>query len=200
MGIRGAVALCSIAIVLGATSARAQSHGSTELAREHMHAYFDGEIRGGYGFMATGAALIGGGSALWLSKEDAGRGAAYPMLGVGALQLIAGAAFAFGSPARVDTFDTQLSDSPAAFQRDELERMNGVNATVSALEIAELTLMGLGLITAAIGLVLEEDTLTGIGAGTTLSIGSVFVQDLLVHSRAREYRDNLKRFRPGVTF
>lgn len=167
--------------------------------RADMHAYFSGELPGGIWLMGIGAPALAGGTALVLQPNAFTRGLAYPLLAVGAIELVAGMAFCVNSIRRVPRFDREIGSRPAAFRDTELSRMRSVNRQMSLLEAAEITLVLASGVLAGAGALSQQDLLTGIGTGLMLQSSILLVYDQLAGRRAALYTQSLARFSVGVT-
>jgi hypothetical protein len=192
-----AALLCAAATLAVAPGARAQDPAPIDKARmtEGMHAYFHGEKWEGPVFFGAGLAAGGVGALLVTRSDELARGAAYPLFGIGLVQLIVGAVVFLRTDAQVARLDQQLAKDPAAFKKEESARIKGVNTQFIALAIIESVLIAGGTATAIVAA--QKDccrTLQGIGLGLAGQGAVTLALDLFAAARAREYTDNLRRF------
>lgn len=190
-----------VVLVAGTSVAAAEAEPTDATkARAAMHAYFDGEITGGYVLAGMGAAgLIAGGL---LYRRDAGvsRGAAYPLLGVGVAHLAAGIYIGFASDRRIDAFDGEIDKDAGAFVERESKRMAGVSRSFTMLKIAEGVLIVGGLAMVGVGHRKERPRLKG--AGITLAIEAALTLgfDVVAAQRATRYREGLSASQVAVFY
>jgi hypothetical protein len=162
---------------------------------EDMHAYFHGEKWEGPVFFGAGLASAGIGAAL-ITRDDAlARGAAYPVFGIGLIQLIVGAVVFLRTDAQVARLDKELATNPAKFKKDESARIKSVNTEFIALAVVESAFVVGGVAMAAIA---AQDgccrTLQGVGLGLAGQGGAMLMLDAFAAARARDYTDSLRRF------
>src|SRR4051812_30703916 len=93
----------------------ADGAGDTPRMRRAMHAYFEGEKREAWAFGAGGILTAGGGTAMFFAHDDFYRGAAYPLVIVGAIQLAAGVMLLVRTDAQVADLDAKLDTGKRAF-------------------------------------------------------------------------------------
>jgi hypothetical protein len=181
------------AIVLVLMFAPSLAHADAAGAKEAMHEYFDGEIRGGYILMGMGAAGLVAGGLFYRqgSSSPTARGAAYPLLGVGVLHVAAGIFVTVASYKRVDKFDAEIDQDHAAWVSREAKRMEGVSTQFTALKIAELVIATGGLTMAGIGWRTDRPRLKGAGLALAAEMMLTFGFDIFAARRAHEYRDQL---------
>jgi hypothetical protein len=160
-------------------------------ARDAMHEYFDGEIRGGYVLMGMGAAGLLAGGLLFKQGSPTARGASYPLLGVGVLHIAAGIFVNVSSSNRVEKFDAEITKDHVAWSATEAKRMEGVSTQFTALKVAELVIAAGGLTMAGIGWRTDRPRLKGAGLAIAAEMMLTFGFDIFAARRAHEYRDRL---------
>jgi hypothetical protein len=160
-------------------------------AREAMHEYFDGEIRGGYLLMGMGAAGLLAGGLLYKQGSSTARGASYPLLGIGVLHVAAGIFVSVSSSNRVEKFDAEIDKDHVAWSVAETKRMEGVSTQFAALKVAELVIAAGGLTMAGIGWRTDRPRLKGAGLAIAAEMVLTFGFDIFAARRAHEYRDKL---------
>src|SRR5690348_13913211 len=100
-----------------AAPARAQTapDPSTERMRAAMHRYFDGEKREAWAFGGGGVLTLAGGGAMFFAHDDFYRGAAYPLVIFGGIELAAGIVLLMRTDAQVSALDAHLDADKRAF-------------------------------------------------------------------------------------
>ena len=181
------------AIVLLLLFAPSLAQADAAGAREAMHEYFDGEIRGGYILMGMGAAGLVAGGLFYRqgSTSPTARGASYPLLGIGVLHVAAGIFVTVASSRRVDKFDAEIEQDHAAWTSREAKRMEGVSTQFTALKIAEIVIAAGGLTMAGVGWRTDRPRLKGAGLALAAEMMLTFGFDIFAARRAHEYRDQL---------
>jgi hypothetical protein len=162
--------------------------------REEMHRYYTGERLGGVWLMSLGAPAVAIGTGLLFHPGEFQRGIGYPVLAVGAVELLAGVIFYVSSNRRVPRFDKQLGQSPADFRAQELRHLRGINRDMRLLEAFELTLMIASGTMTGIGTLRNDGTLAGVGTGLLIQSAVLFLYDQIASRRALRYTDSLTRF------
>jgi hypothetical protein len=166
---------------------QADAAAQTARMRSAMHLYFEGEKREAWAFGGAGVLTAGGGTALFFAKDDFYRGAAYPVVIVGVIQLAAGIVLLARTDAQVAALDARLDAGKRAFLDLEQPRMNKVRKEFSLLAGIELTLIVAGLGLATYGGAQRDHTLTGIGAGIALQSAAMLTFDMHASTRADAY-------------
>lgn len=174
--------------------------GTEEAAmRDAMHTYFEGEKDGGISFMTVGAlGLAAGGVLVAFDEPEVLRPAAYPMLGIGALQLAVGIIVYTRTDAQVAELDAQLESDPSAFAEAERARMAGVETSFIWLEVIEGVLIAGGLTTAVIGFVEDIPFAQGFGLSLAGEAAATLALDIWAAVRAADYVDALEGFQAGL--
>lgn len=177
-----------VAMLAAPRSAHAQDGAATSDAMED---YFAGEKRGGMILVAMGVGGLVAGGLLYRSSSSTARGASYPFLGVGLVHAAAGIYVYLASDGRIDDFNAQIAEDPAAFVDRESERMKGVSTQFTVLKIVEGVLIAGGLTMAAIGHKKERFQLKGAGLALALEAALTLGFDLVAARRASDYRAKL---------
>lgn len=158
-----------------------------------MHQYFRAELRGGLVLVGMGAPAVALGAGLLTHDSALWRGAAYPLLILGGLELVGGLFFAARTPAQVRKLDRGLQTAPLVAQAGELARMRRVNRQFTAIEVFEVVLMAGGLVTAAVASAYKQDTVTGIGLGISAEATGLLLFDIFASRRALRFTESLER-------
>lgn len=165
-----------------------------DVLREAMHTYVRGERRSivPFGVMAISTLLAG--SLLFIPKEPIMRGAAWPLLGFGVLELAAG--LFFGLRNEQPKLDALLDEDPAGFVREETQKITRISARNQPLLLAvwSVLLAGGGAM-AGIGASQNLLTLEGVGLGLAVQALAFFLVDWAVMDRADDYLAVLRTFR-----
>jgi len=167
---------------------------STARMRRTMHAYFEGEKNEAWAFGAAGIVTVGGGAPLFAASDDLYRGAAFPLVVVGIVQLAAGIVLLAKTDAIVTDLDRRLDTSKAAFLEVERPRMQKVRAQFDFLAATELVLMVAGIGLATYGGARDNHLLTGIGGGLALQSAAMLAFDAAASTRADTYSANIEAF------
>jgi hypothetical protein len=185
------LAWVSVALIaLGTRSAHADAREAVRPAVE----YFRGEFVQGFAWTGVGLASIGGGVVLVTRDDDFARGAGYPMIGVGAIQLIAGVVSFISPPLRAARAASAVREGRGeAVIAGERKRIRRVNRGFRVLEMTELALLFGGGATAGIAYVYDRPTLTGVGLGIAVEATAMFVLDWFAHRRAVRYQHALEQ-------
>jgi hypothetical protein len=157
-----------------------------------MHSYFEGEKLGGWLLVGMGVAGLGSGGVLITQDSPTARGASYPLLGVGAVHVLAGLFVNLSSRRRITRFDDQISKDVDAFVRGEEKRIKGVRTQFLILKITEVVLIAGGGAMIAIGERSDRPRLTGIGIGVAIEAAATLVFDIVAARRAARYHDYLR--------
>jgi hypothetical protein len=148
-------------------------------------------------FAAMGGATLLGGGLLLSTDSRIGQGAAWPLLTVGALEVIAGLAFALRAGSQLRRLEGLLASDPKEFARLERHRVQRIRDRFQPiLLIAEAAICAGGGAMAIAGAASRRDTLTGVGIGLAIQGLALFLVDWAVLDRARAYAAALDLFRP----
>ncbi len=159
------------------------------------HTYFEGEKQSGVLWGSVGLLAVSSGGYLLTRKTPVTRGAAYPLIVVGAIQTILGGALLLGTDARIRKNDDKLAASPQLFRDEELARIRSVNRTFVILEIVEAALI-VGGTTLALA---TRDTWRGVGIGLAIQGTTMLALDALAHARGAKYERALEGVQLSAT-
>lgn len=179
--------------------------GAAQLARaaepppmpNAMHDYFAGEKQSGWWWAGAGVVGMGAGVALLAQGGDRARGASWPLLGIGAVQLIAGAVLLTHTDARVAKLDEELRAAPDKFADAEGARVEQLGRTFTLLVGTEVTVVAVGVGLAAYGFAAPRDVFAGLGVGLALEGGAMLGLDGFASRRAARYGRALDVFAHG---
>ncbi len=203
--VRSSAVAIVVASLLVATSARAEPVVGVDSepepppppppsTRESMHTYFAGELAEGYVFAGAGAAGIGGGLAGALAAKDGFyKGAAWPLLGFGVIQLAAGVVLLFRTDRQVEERDARITHQLPSFYALERPRMARVQNEFRWLAIAETALVVVGAGVAAYGGTQHDHAVVGLGAGLAFESALMLALDGRASDRADAYASALAR-------
>jgi len=164
-----------------------------EVLRSAMHTYVTGERRSVIPFAATAAVTMTAGGLLLLSSDAVARGAAWPLLGFGVLELAAG--LFFGIRNERPKLDGQLDADPAAFVREEREKLRRISRRNQPVLLAVWSaVIAAGGVMGGIGAARSLPTVTGVGLGLAVQGLAFFLIDWAVLDRADEYLAVLDAF------
>jgi hypothetical protein len=162
--------------------------------RRAMHLYFEGEKREAWAFGAGGILTVGGGTAMFFAQDDFYRGAAYPLVIVGVIQLATGIVLRLRTDAQIAALDARLDAGKRAFRDVEQPRMEKVRTEFRLLAGIELALLAAGLGLATYGAAQGDHTLAGIGTGLAVQSAAMFTFDMHASARADAYSAAIDRF------
>lgn len=189
----------ALATILLPTSAFAQQvHVEQDRMTRSMEDYFEGERAAGYVFFGQGLVSIGTSAFLFTRQNDMSRGAAYPVVVVGALEATVGLALMIRTSKQIAERRKQIATEPAKFRQDEQKRMKRVIGQFVFLEIVEVAsvVTGIGLVTG--GELNKKPFLTGIGAGLAVQGAALLGLDFLAERRGQRYLKSIVGFQPMV--
>lgn len=165
---------------------------STDALRGELHRYLGQEKRGGVVLMAMGVPAVALGGGLLAQDRALGRGFAYPVLVIGALELLGGLVFFARTSRQLARLDAGLTARPLETIRAEQARMRRINLQFSLIEALEMTLLVGGIAMAAAGAGTREETLLGVGLGLSVQSAALLTFDLFAARRARRYTHALE--------
>ncbi len=211
----GLLVLVPALIALGPTRARGQSGGpgntgdapdlyvpqdrqrllsAKERMLEDLETYFEGEKQGAIWLMALGGGGLVVGATL-MAQAGAHRGAGYPVLGFGALELALGVGLWLRTDPQLAALRATLETRPSRLREQELRRMRRVNLGFRIYVWTEIALFAGGIGMAAAGAVKDSETLKGAGVGLAVESAILFGYDFFASRRARRYTAELEAFR-----
>ncbi len=168
----------------------AASGGDTEAAIAAAATYFAGERAQGAAWSAVGAVAITTGALALARGDDLARGAGYPLLAVGVIQLGAGVVSYLSPPRRSRRIRAALARDPQAIG-GELRRMRRVEFAFDALRVTEVALIAVGAGLVIGGARADRDVLVGIGGGLGFQALAMLALDAAAEDRAARYVERL---------
>ncbi len=181
-------ALLSIAAALHSAHAEA----ADDIAEEAIETYFDLELKGAaaVGGVGVGSAYIAG--SLFANGSDLARGAAIPIVAVGALQVAVSSVILIRTRSQVAALKKQHREDPAGFATDELARMQGINFWFDVYKAVEIGLLGVGVAGIVAGALDDRDMLLGAGIGLSTQSVIMLAVDLIAEASADGYTEKLR--------
>lgn len=159
-----------------------------------LTAYFTAEKHGGILLVALALASFALGG--WLLGTRHLFGAmAWPLLVLGALELVIGVTVAGRTSSQVAALESGLRHTRAATVTAEVERMGRVNGTFQLVKKVEVALIVVGVLFAIVRP--APATLGAIGLGLALQSVVLLVFDTFAHHRAEHYVQWLIALPPG---
>jgi uncharacterized membrane protein YfcA len=153
--------------------------------------YFSAEKTGANILLVLGISSLIGSYLLWHSKS-AFSAMIWPLIIFGVLECIIGSAIVYRTPAQVQQLKTGFESETTLTAAGELSRMDRVNSNFKIIKVAEIGLIGVGIL-----LVLFTSlgsTWNSIGLGLILHSAVLLVFDSFAHHRAEVYVDWLHSF------
>jgi hypothetical protein len=185
-----------IALSLVSSNALAAGPTQSEMAG-HMEDWFDGEQSEAFVFLGFGVASAGGGAYLVTRDDDMARGAGWTLIAVGGLMTIFSITYSLGLSPKHDELKDQLAKDPAAYKREETDRMEAIADRFVLYRWTEVGLFAIGAGLATYGLIEDKDTFTGIGIALAGEAAIVLGLDYFAERRAHTYLDHLHDFDPA---
>jgi hypothetical protein len=149
-----------------------------------LTAYFAAEKQGGVLLIVLAAASIA--LASWLlATKHAFSAMAWPVLVLGALELVIGVTIAARTAAQVAELEAGLRSRRAATVTVEVERMARVNGTFELVKKAEIALIAVAIVFVLVRP--APATLGAVGLGILLQCAVLLVFDTFAHHRAERY-------------
>lgn len=165
----------------------------TDALREAMHTYVRGERRSIIPFGVAGLVTVVAGGLLLIPREPIARGAAWPLLGFGVLELAAG--LFFGLRDEQPRLDRLLEQDPAELVRSEREKIGRISSRNQPLLLAiwSAVIAGGGVM-AGVGAAKGNGIVEGVGLGLLVQGLAFFLIDWAVLDRADDYLAVLRSF------
>jgi membrane protease YdiL (CAAX protease family) len=176
--------------------ARAETPSSM---RAEVDSYYGGEATAAYLVLGFGVAQLAGGAALVTRSSDFARGLGWPLLSLGALELVGAIVYAIEVASQLDHYRTLLANDPQSFQTEELEHIRGTTSRFAIYRAAEIGLTAIGVAFTVAGALSEESLFTGMGIGIAAAAFPIFVIDTFNYRRAGAYQERLGSFRPVIS-
>lgn len=152
---------------------------SVELAQ-----YFTAERQGGFLLVALALTGFGFAAFLWLTRS-AFLAMAWPLVILGAFQLVVGLTVALRTPGQVASLEQGLRTSPAATASAESQRMSRVDRNFRIVKAAEVGCIVLALLLAV--LLPHPSTWAAVGLGLLVEAAVLLAFDAFAHQRALVY-------------
>jgi hypothetical protein len=154
------------------------------MAPAELTAYFTAERHGGLLLVALAIASFAVAGWLLATRHPIAA-MAWPLLVLGALELVVGITVAARTPAQVATLDAALRGDRASAVAREVARMGRINGTFELLKKVEIAVVVAGLAFAVVRP--APATLGAIGLGLALQGAVLLVFDTFAHHRAERY-------------
>ncbi len=154
--------------------------------------YFAGEKASGGAWLSFGVAGLGLGGGILDLDDGRAKGAAIPLLTLGAAHAAFGITMLAVSDGRAEALDTAFAADPVRAVRDELERMQRVDRLFLTIEIVELICIVGGVAMAIAGGATDRPMLEGAGLGLSLEAAATLAIDLFAAARASRYLEALE--------
>lgn len=165
----------------------------TDAVREAMHTYVRGERRSIIPFGVAALVTLAAGGLLLIPNEPIARGAAWPLLGFGVLELAAG--LFFGLRNEQPRLDRLLDEDPAEFVSTEREKVGGISSRNQPVLLAIWgVVMAGGGVMAGAGAAQGNGIVEGVGLGLLVQGLAFFLIDWAVLDRADDYLAVLRSF------
>jgi hypothetical protein len=162
-----------------------------------MHTYVEGEAQAAIPFAGTGALTLAASGLLLQSGKPLDRGAAWPLLSVGAIEVIAGVALGARAHSHEAGLDRLLAENPQEFARRERHHLHLIRDRYQPALLAVEGVLAVGGGTmAALSASRRNESLEGVGLGLGIQGLALFLLDWAVLDRARPYATGLAQFLP----
>lgn len=163
------------------------------VARTAMREYFAGEKAEGWYFFGAGVASAGAGAAgAFIAKDSLYRGAGYPLMAFGAIQIGTGLVLLLRTDKQIRERDAKLDAAPGTFFADELPRIARVRRSFGWLEAAEIGITAAGIGLLSFGAATRDKTMFGVGTGLAIEGGIMLTFDGVASARADRYDTALR--------
>lgn len=161
-----------------------------------LRQYLAAEKQAGLLFLAIGViALSVGLLSIFSFQTMVWKGMASALIPIALLQLTVGSTIYFRTNKQLSNLLDQLAKNPNLFVREELERMNKINAQFKIYRNVELLLFLLGFVFVLMGGLANWGMLTlGIGIGLSSQCALMLILDLFAEFRAGMYTHQLESF------
>jgi hypothetical protein len=192
-----------LALAIPSGSARAAEPEAPEVIdsttiESDLHSYYGGERSSAYIAAGLGAASAGVGGVLVTRDSDFARGMGWPLLGLGAIELIGGIGYAISVNAEIDHYAELLHRDPVAFQREEVAHIRGTTSRFVFYRLTEFAFLAAGTGIAIYGFASDKDAWKGAGIGIAAFALPLVVIDTINDARAHRYLRDLEQMRPTI--
>ncbi len=194
---RLAIVLCPILLAGPAFAADEGPVGRSAIGDE-LHEYYDGEKLSAFVLGGFGAAAAAAGGVLVTRDTDFARGFGWPLLALGALQLVGGFVYVLQVNGEIDHYGATLARDPSAFKEEERSHIQGTTSRFVFYRLFELGLTLGGAAVAAYGFASNRDAGKGAGLGIAAVALPLLVIDSFNNARAQHYLEDLGRFEPTL--
>lgn len=164
-----------------------------------VRSYYGTEFTTGLLFTAYGAVTAGAGGVVLTEGGDFAKGLGVSSLILGGTTFLGGIGYALAVKIRGGYFTHLVDTDPAAFEREEADRIAGTTSRFWMYLGSELLETAAGIGIAAYGIAAKDDLYKGIGLGAAIQGIGLFVIDTPGAGRAARYRSDVERFRPSVS-
>ena len=171
--------------------------GQAELVRR-LNVYFAAEKNESLFFMGIGLAALIGAGVMLSRKRRLLKGAAWPILAVGLIQIGVGSSVYFRTDAQVAALEAQIEADPGAYVHEETARMTTVAYWFDIYKIIEIGLLVAGAVALVAGSLRRRDLARGLGLGLVAQSGLMLVLDFFAEARADVYIEVITRFGTGL--
>jgi hypothetical protein len=166
--------------------------------RSLLEAYFAGERWSALYTGCVNLLFVVIGIALVLRGNDFQRGAAWALIGLGALHVVAAVGYALDLHRRVPRYEALLARDPAEFKRAELTRMEGVVSGFTPIGFFYGGLLLTGAAVATYGFARRGATWPGIGLSVCLQGLAALALETIDYRRALRYEHQVGQFDLGA--
>lgn len=167
--------------------------GQAEIGRR-LEAYFTEEKSESLFFMGIGLVALIGGGVMLSRKRRLLKGAAWPILAVGLIQVGVGSAVYFRTDAQVAALEAQIEADPGAFVHEETARMKTVAYWFDIYKIIEIGLLVAAAAAFVVGRLRDREIARGVGIGLAVQSGLMLVLDFFAEARADVYIEAIMTF------
>ena len=190
---------CAVVVVamLGRVSVAAEPGITGDDVAAMLRTYTRGEQLSIVPFGLAGASTVTAGALMLASQNQIARGAGWPLLTLGIVELIAGTFFSLRAAGEEAAARALLETNPAEFALRQREKVHRITHRFQpALLAFEAALAVAGGAMAGVGALKNQDTLLGVGLGLAVQALVFFAIDWAVLDRTQGYEAGLSRFLP----
>lgn len=172
--------------------------GQAEIVRR-LEVYFAEEKAESLFFMGIGLVALIGGGVMLSRKRRFLKGAAWPILAVGLIQVGVGSAVYFRTDAQVAALEAQIESDPGAFVHEETARMTTVAYWFDVYKIIEIGLLVAAAAAFVVGRLRDRELARGVGLGLAVQSGLMLMLDFFAEARADVYIEAITTFGAGLS-